>query len=41
MQLHGGTVSIQSELHRGTTITLAFPAATILGAPRNTEKIIR
>lgn len=28
MQLHGGTVSIQSELHRGTTITLAFPAVT-------------
>ena len=29
MQLHGGTASIQSELHHGTTITLAFPAATL------------
>ncbi|ODS89986.1 MAG: two-component sensor histidine kinase [Devosia sp. SCN 66-27] len=25
MQLHGGTVSIQSELGRGTTVTLTFP----------------
>jgi len=26
MELHGGTASIQSELHQGTTVTLTFPA---------------
>lgn len=29
MQLHGGTVSIQSKLHRGTTVILKFPATPI------------
>lgn len=29
MQLHGGTVSIYSELHRGTTVTLAFQAVAL------------
>jgi two-component system heavy metal sensor histidine kinase CusS len=28
MQLHGGTASVQSELHQGTMITLTFPAPT-------------
>lgn len=28
MMLHGGTVSIQSDLHRGTSVTLCFPAST-------------
>jgi chemotaxis protein histidine kinase CheA len=26
MHLHGGAVSIQSELNRGTAVTLRFPA---------------
>jgi two-component system heavy metal sensor histidine kinase CusS len=26
MQLHGGTVSLDSELGRGTAVTLEFPA---------------
>jgi signal transduction histidine kinase len=25
MELHGGTVEIQSELSKGTTVTLLFP----------------
>lgn len=34
MQLHDGTVSIQSELHRGTTVTLKFPAIPITARSR-------
>jgi len=34
MQLHGGTVSIQSEPERGTTVTLTFPACPTLPGAR-------
>ena len=31
MELHGGTLTIESELHVGTTITLSFPAGRMDG----------
>ncbi|MEW6025308.1 MAG: heavy metal sensor histidine kinase [Pseudomonadota bacterium] len=31
MQLHGGAISIRSEIDRGTAVTLTFPSATVTG----------
>lgn len=39
MQLHGGTVSIQSQIDQGTSVTLTFPASTaIYGFVRATDQ---
>jgi len=33
MELHGGTLVIESEFGMGTTVTICFPAARALAAP--------
>jgi signal transduction histidine kinase len=34
MELHGGRLTLESELHRGTTVTIAFPADRIIASAR-------
>ncbi len=34
IELHGGSLKIESEPERGTTVVLRFPVGRVLGAPR-------
>ncbi|MDH3917706.1 MAG: ATP-binding protein, partial [Rhodospirillales bacterium] len=33
LKLHGGSLEIESELGRGTTATIRFPAGRVIAAP--------
>jgi two-component system cell cycle sensor histidine kinase PleC len=37
VELHGGSLDLQSELGVGTTITVRFPAERVVGSPRDTK----
>jgi signal transduction histidine kinase len=39
VELHGGTLDLQSEVSVGTTVTVRFPAERIVGSPRDTKSV--
>ena len=39
VELHGGTLDLQSELGVGTTVTVRFPAELIVRSPRDTKAV--
>jgi PAS domain S-box-containing protein len=38
VELHGGTLAVDSELHKGTTVTITLPALRCTGLERETER---
>ncbi|MEE9196117.1 MAG: ATP-binding protein, partial [Alphaproteobacteria bacterium] len=39
VELHGGSLELQSEAGVGTTVTVRFPAERIIGSPHDTEAL--
>jgi len=39
VELHGGTLDLQSEVGVGTTVTVRFPAERIVGSPSDTKYV--
>ncbi len=37
IELHGGSLELQSEIGVGTTVTVRFPATRMIGVPHDTE----